>query len=342
MADGIIAPGKNERLQFARQLVERVGIDPATRDGREQVRVYLRRLMTRVTSEVQQYARDVQSARSLNDPIAEFIERSKLFRTRGLSSDTSILPDFAVDETLEAMKAKGVLGGRRIRQVAIVGPGLDFTDKAEGYDFYPQQTMQPFALIDSLVRHGLADPDALRVTTFDLSPRINGHLGAARRRANAGGAYTLELVRDRGVAWRPRLADYWRRFGDRIGQAAKGSPPPADAGRVETRAVRVRPDIVLSIVPQDLNVVLQRLEPLADGEQFDLIVATNIFVYYDAFEQALGLMNAASMLRPGGILISNNALPGRLVGSVKPAGSNTVIYTDRPGDSDQFVWYQRQ
>jgi SAM-dependent methyltransferase len=341
LADGIGAPGKNERLQFARLLVERAGIDPTTSDGRGQVRLYLRRLMTRVVGEVQQYARDVDSARSLNDPIAEFIERSKLFRTRGLSSDTSILPDFAVEETLGAMMADGALRGG-VRRVAIVGPGLDFTDKAEGYDFYPQQTMQPFALIDSLLRRGLATPDALQVTTFDLSPRINAHLGAARQRASAGGAYTLELVRDPDVVWRPGLADYWRRFGDRIGQSAKGTPPPAGAGRVEARAVRVRPDVVLSIVPQDLNIVLQRLEPLPDDEQFDLIVATNIFVYYDAFEQALGLMNAASMLRPGGFLISNNAVPGRLVASVKPAGSNTVIYTDRPGNSDQFVWYQRQ
>jgi len=341
MADGIIAPGNNERLQFARQLVQRHGIDPTARDGREQVRSYLRQLMTRVVGEVQRYAHDVQSARSLNDPVAEFIERSKLFRARGLSSDTSILPDFAVEETLEAMMANGTLRSGGVRHVAIVGPGLDFSDKAEGYDFYPQQTMQPFALIDSLVRLGLANPD-LRVTTFDLSPRINRHLDAARQRANAGRAYTLELVSDAGMMWRPRLADYWRRFGDRIGEATKGIAPPPDAGSVETRAVRVRPGVVLSIVPQDLNIVLQRLEPLQDGQQFDLIVATNIFVYYDVFEQALGLMNAASMLRPGGFLLSNNALPERLVASIKPAGSTTVIYTDRPDDSDHLVWYQRR
>ena len=342
MAVGIVSPGQNERLQFARQLVERSGIDPSAPGGREKVRLYLRQVMTRVVGEGQQYVREVQSTRSLADPIAAFAERSQLFRTRGLSSDTSILPDFAIEEALDAMKARGVLQASSVRRVAIVGPGLDFTDKAEGYDFYAQQTMQPFALVDSLVRCGLANPDTLRVTTFDLSPRINRHLETARQRARAGGAYTLELVRDAGVDWRPRLGAYWRRFGDRIGDATKGTPAPPDAGHVDVRAVSVRPAVVLSILPQDLDIVLQRLDPLPAEQQYDLIVATNIFVYYDVFHQALGLVNVAKMLRPGGFLLSNNALPNRLVPSLRPAGSNRAIYTDRPDDGDQIVWYQRR
>ena len=47
------------------------------------------------------------------------------------------------------------LAAGSVRRVALIGPGLDFTDKAEGYDFYPPQTIQPFALLDSLVRLGL-------------------------------------------------------------------------------------------------------------------------------------------------------------------------------------------
>ena len=66
----------------------------------------------------------------------------------------------------------------QVHRVAIVGPGLDFTDKAEGYDFYPVQTIQPFALADSLMRVQLAAPD-LTISTFDLSPRVNAHLSAA-------------------------------------------------------------------------------------------------------------------------------------------------------------------
>jgi hypothetical protein len=342
MADGIVAPGQNERLQFARQLVEHAGIDPSTPGGRERVKIYLRQLMARVVGETQQYIRDLQSAQSAGDPIAEFVERSRLFRTRGLSSDTSIFPDFTVDETLTAMMAGGALIAGSVHRVAIIGPGLDFTDKAEGYDFYPPQTMQPFALIDSLVRSGLANPDSLYVTTFDVSPRVNRHLDAARERARTGGAYTVQLVRDVGVEWRPRLAAYWQRFGDHIGDATKGILAPPEAGFVDVRAVRVRPAIVLSVVPQDLDIVLQRFDPLPTDQQYDLIVATNIFVYYDVLEQALGLTNAAMMLRRRGFLLSNNALPERVVALIKSVGSSRTVYTDRLDDSDQMLWYQRQ
>src|SRR5439155_1348974 len=78
-------------------------------------------------------------------PGAEFAERSRLYRARGLSSDTSLLPDYAVEQALRAMRAKGAIDGP-IRRVAVIGPGLDFTDKQEGYDFYPPQTLQPFAI----------------------------------------------------------------------------------------------------------------------------------------------------------------------------------------------------
>ena len=202
-----------------------------------------------------------------------------------------------------------MLGAGSVRRVAVDGPGLDFTDKAEGFDFYPQQTTQPFSVIDSLIRLGLAQPDALRLTAFDLSPRINQHLEAARRRASAGVAYVLELPRDVDAGWRPDLFTFWERFGDRIGEETKAVTAPPDAAGVRVRAVSVRPSIVLTIAPEDLNIVLQRRERLRDEERFDLVIATNIFVYYDAFEQSLALANVATMLRPGGILLSNNVLP---------------------------------
>jgi len=89
----------------------------------------------------------------------EFVERSKLYRERGLSLDTTLAPNFAIEECFEGDEGARALaqmdpraGG--LRKVAVIGPGLDFTDKAAGYDFYPEQTIQPFALIDSLLRAG--------------------------------------------------------------------------------------------------------------------------------------------------------------------------------------------
>jgi hypothetical protein len=183
--------------------------------------------MRRVVGEVDSYIRALQTAKSLADPDAELATRSKLFRERGLSSDTSLLPDFAVEQALVAFASSGLIRPGEVRRVAVIGPGLDFTDKAEGYDFYPQQTIQPFSVIDSLLRLGLAKPDQLRLTTFDLSPRINQHLEAARRRARGGGPYILELPRDVEAGWRPDLVTFWRRFGDRIGEETAAVTAPA-------------------------------------------------------------------------------------------------------------------
>ena len=105
------------------------------------------------------------------------------------------------------------------------------------------------------------------------------------------------------------------------------------------RAVRVRPAVVASIAAQDVNIVLERLAPLAKEEQFDLLIATNIFVYYDLFEQSLAVANVASMLRPGGLLLSNNPVfpAARMKSS---AGYIKVAYSDR--QYDHLFWYERQ
>ena len=336
---GIASPGSNERLLFARQVFERQGIDPTTPTGRERVRRYLTDARKRTFSEEERYNRIVESAKARNGASAELAAYSTLFRNRGLSSDTSLLPNFAIEQALEVMESTGQLGTGRVRRVAILGPGLDFSDKADGYDFYPQQTIQPFSLIDSLIRLGLARLDDLRVTTFDLSPRVNHHLEVARERARAGDAYVIQLPLNSDEPWTPGSVSYWKRFGDRIGEEVKPIRPPTTARRVRIRAVRVCPAVVTSIVPRDLNIVLERLAPLAEEEQFDLLIATNVFTYYDRFEQSLAVANVASMLRSGGILLSNNAVVP-IAPMKSSAGHIKVLYTDRL--YDHLFWYERQ
>jgi hypothetical protein len=43
-------------------------------------------------------------------------------------------------------------------------------DKAQGYDFYPVQMIQPFAVADSLRRLGASQRPV--VTTLDISKRV--------------------------------------------------------------------------------------------------------------------------------------------------------------------------
>ncbi|MEK6302616.1 MAG: hypothetical protein AABO41_18040 [Acidobacteriota bacterium] len=332
-------PGSNERVIFARRMIEKKGYDLRTAAGRDRIRTYLLANLSRMLNEQAGYARLLQSARLLGDPSAEFAERSKLYSGRGLSSDTSLLPNYALEKALISIKARGLLAPGTVRRVAIVGPGLDFTDKEDGYDFYPQQTIQPFAIIDTLLRTMLSRASDLKVTTLDLSPRVNDHLRGARQRAGRGEAYTIQLPRDALRPWYPDAIDYWLRFGEHIGKPVAPVALPPGIGDLKIRAVRVRPSIVSSVTPEDANIVVQRLN-VAEG--FDLIIATNILVYYDVFEQSLALANVERMLRPGGLLLSNNALLELPNSEMRSVGYETVVYSERPDHGDHIVWYQRR
>jgi hypothetical protein len=339
LVKGLVAPDNNERLLFARQLmVTQKGYIPGSTAGRDQIKKYLVSSLERVLTEQVGYAKAVEAARLLGDSREEFYERSKLYRNRGLSLDTSLLPDFAIEEALKTMKAQGLLKEGSVRHIAIVGPGLDFTDKQEGYDFYPQQSIQPFAVVDSLIRLRLSLPGNLQVETLDLSPRVNDHLSRAKRLAQRGREYVVQLPRSLEAQWKAGAVQYWERFGDQIGVSAQPVAIPAEVSDVKVRAVRIKPTVVSRITPADLNIVLQRLE-LAPAERFDLIIATNILIYYDAFEQSLAMSNVQAMLRPDGFLLANNALPEFPFLPLHATGYVTVVYSDRPNDGEHMVWY---
>lgn len=331
----------NERIRFVRGFLLSRGLEAKSAASREALGVYLVDNLSRVLRENDSLARALEAARSLGNPSAEFAERSRLFRSRGLSTDTSLFPNLAIEEALQALRDRGLLTAGSVRRAAIVGPGLDFADKQDGYDFYPQQSLQPFALADSLLRLGLSRADDLTLVSLDLNPQVNHHLESAASAARRGaGAYVLQLPRDLGVAWTADAEGYWARFGDAAGVPETPLPAPKEAGAVRSRAVRVRPELVAKLQVRDANVVLQRPRPSA-GAELDLIVATNILVYYDVFEQCLALANAGAMLRTGGFLLSNNAileLPGSAMRSV---GYNTTAYSSREADGDHVVWYRK-
>jgi hypothetical protein len=336
-AAAVASPGANERLQFARRMIERRRIDPLTDAGKAELRRYLEE-RTRLVGG------SIQSSRLL-DPAIDVSDKLTLFRERGLSTDTSVFIDFGIEQALDAMKAAGALRAGSVRRVAIIGPGLDFTDKLEGYDFYPEQTIQPFALIDSLLRLELAEPANLSVTAFDVSPRVIEHLDAARARARTGAPYSIVLPRNTDRPWSDDLIDYWQRFGNWIGEpTAKIPSPPPSAGKVDVRSVSIRAPVVLTLAPVDLDIVTERTEG-SNTPPFDLVVATNVLLYYDVFEQSLAAANIASMLKPGGFLLTNNRifeLPGSPLSGV---GYTDVVYMSLPGvgeTGDRIVWYQKQ
>jgi hypothetical protein len=329
-------PRGNERLAFARQVLAADGFSLDTTAGRARAKTHLLGELSRVLKEIDANARIVDEARRSGVAGAEFAERSRLYRGRGLSSDTSLLPNFAIEEALKAMSAKGMVGPR-VARVAVVGPGLDFADKQEGYDFYPQQTLQPFAILDSLLRLGLADMAGLQLTTMDVSPRINAHLASLSARSRRGDPYVLQLPLAPDEVWGAGFLEYWRSFGDHIGTPAVPTTVPPAVGDVKLRAVAVRPDVGAKVTAMDLNIVLQRVD-LAPEERFDLVVGTNVFLYYDEFQQALATANVDAMLKPGGVLLSNNALAVAPSSRLRVAGDTTVAYSAK-NNGDTVLWY---
>ena len=333
----LASPGTNERLLLARRVVERRGFGPSTAEGRDGLRRYLEERTAVVGSAVH--------APVLHDPTTGLADQLTIFRDRGLASDTLLWINFAIERALAETKKEGVLRPRGIRRAAIIGPGLDVADKQEGYDFYPLQTIQPFALIDSLGRTGLSSRAGVGITALDLSRAVLGHLETARARAVAGAPYTVVLPRSLDQPWTSELIAFRDQFGDEIGKPVAAAPPPANAGRVAVRGVLFPPAVANAIVARDLNVVLQRIEPTDGNDGFDLIVATNILLYYDVFEQSLAAANIAAMLRPEGVLLTNDRifeLPG---GPLSLAGRSAAAYMDVPGvgpRGDQIYWYRRR
>jgi chemotaxis methyl-accepting protein methylase len=108
----------------------------------------------------------------------------------------------------------------------------------------------------------------------------------------------------------------------------------------DLRAVRARPSAVRQMSVLNVNIVTDRL----DGEAFDLVIATNVFVYYDALEQALAMSNVEAMLKPGAFLLANFSAPPLTSVALRPVETMTTVYAHARGVSEQIldfvVWYQ--
>ena len=328
-------PRMAERLGVVDDVLARARVYPVDARTKQKARQYLETRARTVARE------SLQRLEAMADRAGG---ASTIFRDRGLASDTTVSTNFGVDRALAALQTSGLLRRGSVRRVAIVGPGLDFVDKQFGYDFYPPQTIQPFAVVDSLARSGLA-ATPVAVTTFDVSLRVTAHLTAARDRARRGVPYTIVLPRNVEQPWAPELLDYWNILGNTIGAPGRAPAPPENAGRVEVRAVAIRPAVVTQIAVRDFNVVLERLETAREADRFDLVIATNVLLYYDVFEQSLALANISAMLRKGGVLLSNTRLVEMPGLPMALAGHTDVTYTRLTGigdAGDRVFWYVRQ
>ena len=329
----LAAPHPSEGMLEMRALLERKGFSLKTPEAQKKVKAYLLANLARWRDDVAR-----ARAQAKTNPY-------QAFKDRGISTDSNLYPDYTIELHLKHMMDQGLLNPGSVHRIAIVGPGLDFVNKKSGSDFYPPQSTQPFAVIDSLVRLGLADPATIEVTTFDISPRVNRHLERARKDATAGKPYTIQLLSSPSDQWSQEyhngFIEYWQKLGARVGKPGTRIPVPEAAGNIWNRAVSVRPAVVLRVVPVDMNVVFQTLA-LPPDKQFDLVIGTNIFVYYGGLEQSLARANLATMIRPGGFLLTNEALPGTAPTKLADSLKTSVPIAKSPAITDYMYGYVRQ
>jgi hypothetical protein len=330
----LASPKSAEGFREMRAFLEKKGYSFQTPADRAKVKKYLLGNLARLRDDfIKAHSEEAKE------------NRWQAFEERGLSLDTNLWPDYDLDVHLRAMVEKGLLKAGSVRRVAVVGPGLDFVNKQEGYDFYPPQTIQPFAVLDSLFRLKLADPRTVELDTLDISADVNTHIERARKTAAAGKPYVLQLPWNSGGRWTEeflaQFVPYWKNLGANLGEPVEAVTVPKGTEGIEIRAVKVRPGIVGLIKPFDVNIVYQRLE-VAPEERFDLIIGTNIFLYYGAFEQSLVRANVASMLRPGGFLLSSDKLAERIENGLEPVLTTPVPMTGPPVVTDYIFSYRRK
>jgi len=327
------APNPSAGLIEMRTFVESHGHSLKTPRERAETKKYLLDSLARLRDEYLKYKAQPKDER-----------RFQLFQDRGISLDTNLWPDYLLDLAFRSLREKGMLKPGGVRRIAIVGPGLDFANKEAGNDFYPPQTVQPFAVLDSLLRLRIASASTVELDTLDISENVNVHVAQIRRVAAQGRGYILQLPwnteRPMSGEYRAHFVEYWQKLGDQIGQPVAPIPVPEAAGSTQTRAIQVRPDIVGRVTPLDVNVVYQRLSWPADCA-YDLVIGTNIFLYYGAFEQSLARANVSAMLRPGGFLISTDKLADKASSELNDVLEVPVDMSEQPLIQDIVFFYRR-
>jgi hypothetical protein len=324
----------NERVNFIRGFLQR---QQTAKGGRLN---YFTSNLVRFVSEYQAYTAKLADAAKSPDKSEVLATRGTLYANRGLSADTSLLPNFAIEDTLRVMLSKGVLQNGTIRRIAVIGPGLDFTDKRDGYDFYPLQTLQPFAVLEAVERLGLGRREDLQVVTLDLNAAVNAHVTRLAANGAAARSYPVQLPRDTAAQWTDQAVSYWLSFGAVIGRPAKPLPIPEQLPGVDLRAVAITADRAARNSAIDLNIVAQTID-YPSNQGFDLVIATNILVYYDNLQQALAMTNIARMMNAGGIFISNTALPAAHDERLRYLGGRSVSYARDGSYGDDIVVYRK-
>ena len=237
---------------------------------------------------------------------------SSLYQTRGHSTDTQIEANYAVYTAMAALKAQSP--STQIRRVLIIGPGLDFAPRTDLIDAFGPQSYQPFAVADALLGLKFAQRESLRIHCADINDRVVDYFQGLRR-YRAIKLSVLSGVRD--TASHPLTGDfkdYFCNLGESIGVESAIEVPAPFSSHLK-KSLLIRDEITGLISVDRLNIITERYVP---SPQYDLVVVTNVFPYFNQTELLFALTNIAAMLKPGGYLIHNElqTMPTQFVNSL--------------------------
>ncbi|MGH9766638.1 MAG: hypothetical protein ACREAB_04320 [Blastocatellia bacterium] len=261
------------------------------------------------------YLKEFASRKFGKERFATYI--ASLYQDRGHSTDTQIESNFVVYTALAALKAgeKAQSPSTQLNKVLIIGPGLDFAPRTDFVDLFGPQSYQPFAVADALLSLKLCDAARLQIDCVDINERVVAHLQSLRQR----GEVTLSILSGVNDGARRPLSedykDYFRNLGRGIGQESVIDVPSDLALRLK-KSLRIGPEITGRINASRLNIITERFER-SDGStpNYDLVIVTNVFPYFDPTELLFALTNISAMLAEGGYLIHNElqAVPSSFV-----------------------------
>lgn len=239
-------------------------------------------------------------SRGITDPQRATAYIASLYQNRGHSTDTQVEANFAVYIALAALKAEG--GSKRLNNVLIVGPGLDFAPRTDLIDVIDPQSYQPFAVADALINLQLADPDRLRIHCVDINNRVVSHL----RRFPKQSVKQLALVSGVAESGKRILSAEYKRYFEFLGrQIGTESPlnglPQEYSGHLK-KTLSIRGPVADAVSVEKLNIVTERMEPSAP---YDLVVVTNVFPYFNSVELLLSIVHIEAVMGKGSYLIHN-------------------------------------
>jgi hypothetical protein len=199
----------------------------------------------------------------------EFAGKPNYYQSRGHSTDSQVTANYALWTALSVLKASQ--SGLKFQRVLIVGPGMDIAPRTGLVDRYPPQSHQPYVVAQIL--RDLNFSDTPQIECVDINDRV------------------VRFIRDFAHRAELRLDFYI---------------PPGDpefeswARNLAPKLAAVPRNVAEATSAEKLNIITQRL-----AAKYDLVVATNVLVYFDDRELLLAIANIESMLSAGGYFIHN-------------------------------------